>query len=49
MIVQAPHIILNQKFVNNIRRSGPISETFTWDVDFATSFEKVSTIVYTLR
>lgn len=26
----------------SIRRSGPIAETFVWDVAFDTSFEKVS-------
>lgn len=25
----------------SVRRSGAIAETFTWDVDFATPFEKV--------
>ncbi|KAA1127103.1 hypothetical protein PGTUg99_022009 [Puccinia graminis f. sp. tritici] len=40
-ISQIPHSVLNSKRVVNIRRSGPISETFTWDVNFSTSFEKI--------
>lgn len=40
-IVQAPHSILNTKFIQNVRRSGPITESFAWDVDFTTSLEKV--------
>ncbi|KAI5478657.1 hypothetical protein MNV49_004684 [Pseudohyphozyma bogoriensis] len=61
-IVQAPHSVLNTKFVQkyvalrfvevegtgllelfgrSIRRSGAILETFTWDVAFDTSFEKI--------
>jgi len=40
-ITQIPHSVLNAKKVVNIRRSGPISETFSWDVSFGTSFEKI--------
>ncbi|OAV92570.1 hypothetical protein PTTG_27603 [Puccinia triticina 1-1 BBBD Race 1] len=40
-ISQIPHSVLNSKRVVNIRRSGPISEKFTWDVNFNTSFEKI--------
>ncbi|KNZ46322.1 hypothetical protein VP01_735g4 [Puccinia sorghi] len=40
-ITQIPHSVLNAKNVVNIRRSGPISETFSWDVSFGTSFEKI--------
>lgn len=41
VMVQAPHSLLNTKFINNIRRSGATTETFTWDVAFDTTFEKV--------
>ncbi|KAK4703902.1 hypothetical protein P7C70_g2313, partial [Phenoliferia sp. Uapishka_3] len=44
VIVQAPHSVLNTKFVNNIRRSGAISEKFTWDVDFSTPLEKIEAL-----
>ncbi|SCV73450.1 BQ2448_7376 [Microbotryum intermedium] len=40
-VTQAPHSLINTKFILNIRRSGAISETFVWDVAFATSFEKI--------
>lgn len=40
-ISQIPHSTLNSKRVVNIRRSGPISEKFTWDVNFNTSFQKI--------
>ncbi|PLW44188.1 hypothetical protein PCANC_13439 [Puccinia coronata f. sp. avenae] len=40
-ISQIPHSVLNAKRVVNIRRSGPISEKFSWDVNFNTSFEKI--------
>ncbi|POW02872.1 hypothetical protein PSTT_11515, partial [Puccinia striiformis] len=40
-ISQIPHSSLNSKRVVNIRRSGPISEKFSWDVNFNTSFEKI--------
>ncbi|GAA5915882.1 hypothetical protein JCM5296_002522 [Sporobolomyces johnsonii] len=43
-VCQAPHTLLNTKFVQNYRRSGPIWETFTWDVDFGTSFEKIEAL-----
>ncbi|KAM0747079.1 hypothetical protein T439DRAFT_359919 [Meredithblackwellia eburnea MCA 4105] len=44
VIVQAPHSVLNTKFINNIRRSGAIMEKFTWDVDFSTPFEKIEAL-----
>ncbi|GAA6010882.1 hypothetical protein JCM10207_003974 [Rhodosporidiobolus poonsookiae] len=43
-VTQAPHSLLNTKFVMNYRRSGPIWETFTWDVDFGTTFEKIQAL-----
>ncbi|CEQ41695.1 SPOSA6832_03430, partial [Sporobolomyces salmonicolor] len=43
-VCQAPHTLLNTKFVQNYRRSGPIWETFTWDVDFGTPFEKIEAL-----
>ncbi|KAK4048978.1 hypothetical protein OIO90_005613 [Microbotryomycetes sp. JL221] len=43
-VVQAPHSILNTKFINNIRRSGAIWELFTFDVAFDTPFEKISAL-----
>ncbi|GAA98077.1 uncharacterized protein L969DRAFT_16135 [Mixia osmundae IAM 14324] len=43
-ISQMPHTLLNTKAVENIRRSGPISETFTFDVDVGTSFESIEAL-----
>ncbi|KAJ8292405.1 Mechanosensitive ion channel protein Msy1 [Rhodotorula toruloides] len=43
-VTQAPHSLLNTKFVMNYRRSNSISETFTFDVDFGTSFEKIEAL-----
>ncbi|GAA5988936.1 hypothetical protein JCM11641_002920 [Rhodosporidiobolus odoratus] len=43
-VTQAPHSLLNTKFVYNYRRSGAIWETFTWDVAFATTFEKIEAL-----
>ncbi|MBW0462151.1 hypothetical protein O181_001866 [Austropuccinia psidii MF-1] len=40
-IAQLPHSVLNTKRVVNIKRSGPISEPFTWDVAFDTTFQKI--------
>lgn len=37
--VQAPNSVLNTMFIQNIRRSPQMSETFTFDVSYATSFE----------
>ncbi|KAK0461093.1 Mechanosensitive ion channel-domain-containing protein [Desarmillaria tabescens] len=37
--VQAPNSVLNTLFIQNIRRSPQMSETFTFDVSYATSFE----------
>ncbi|GAA5906279.1 uncharacterized protein JCM6883_005503 [Sporobolomyces salmoneus] len=43
-VCQAPHSLLNTKFVQNYRRSGPIWESFTFDVDFSTSFAKIEAL-----
>jgi hypothetical protein len=43
-ITQMPHTILNTKAIQNYRRSGPTSETVTWDVDFSTSFEAIESL-----
>jgi hypothetical protein len=40
-LVQAPNTVLNTMFIQNIRRSPQMSETFTFDVDFATTFEQL--------
>ncbi|ORX36049.1 Mechanosensitive ion channel-domain-containing protein [Kockovaella imperatae] len=38
------HNILATKVIENIRRSGPTSETFTFDVAFDTSFDHLTTL-----
>jgi len=38
-LVQAPNTVLNTMFIQNIRRSPQMSETFTFDVSYATTFE----------
>ncbi|GAA5862378.1 hypothetical protein JCM3774_002497 [Rhodotorula dairenensis] len=43
-VTQAPHMQLNLKFILNYRRSNFISETFTFDVDFGTTFEKIEAL-----
>ncbi|KAJ7647318.1 hypothetical protein FB45DRAFT_1100411 [Roridomyces roridus] len=42
--VQAPNTVLNSQFIHNIRRSPQTSETFTFDVNFSTTFEKVEAL-----
>ncbi|EJU04320.1 hypothetical protein DACRYDRAFT_20889 [Dacryopinax primogenitus] len=39
--VQCSHAVLNTKYVENVRRSGQMSESFTFDVDFSTTFEQL--------
>ncbi|KAJ3556902.1 hypothetical protein NM688_g1764 [Phlebia brevispora] len=39
--VQAPNTELDEKFIMNIRRSPQMSEPFTWDVAYSTSFEQI--------
>ncbi|ODO11764.1 hypothetical protein I350_00548 [Cryptococcus amylolentus CBS 6273] len=38
------HNVLTTKIIENIRRSGAISEEFSFDVDFATSFEALQAL-----
>jgi len=38
-LVQAPNTILNATFIQNLRRSPQMSETFTFDVAYSTTFE----------
>ena len=40
-IMQMPHTLLNTKVITNIRRSGPISEPFPFDVSFDTPWDKI--------
>lgn len=40
-VVQAPHSVLNTKYIANIRRSPQMSEPITLDVSFGTSFEQI--------
>ncbi|KAA1474278.1 hypothetical protein DENSPDRAFT_840858 [Dentipellis sp. KUC8613] len=40
-LVQAPNTVLNDMFIQNIRRSPQMSEPFTFDVSYATSFEDI--------
>ncbi|KAJ6586941.1 Mechanosensitive ion channel-domain-containing protein [Mycena vulgaris] len=39
--VQAPNNVLNSQLIQNIRRSPQMSESFTFDVNYLTSFEDV--------
>ncbi|KAJ7462327.1 Mechanosensitive ion channel-domain-containing protein [Mycena galericulata] len=39
--VQAPNTVLNAQLIQNIRRSPQMSESFTFDVNYSTSFEEV--------
>ncbi|WVF70531.1 hypothetical protein IAT40_005322 [Kwoniella sp. CBS 6097] len=38
------HNVLSTKVIENIRRSGPIAETFVFEVDFETSFEALQAL-----
>ncbi|KAK8866012.1 hypothetical protein IAR55_001163 [Kwoniella newhampshirensis] len=38
------HNVLSTKIIENIRRSGPISESFSFEVDFETSFEALQNL-----
>ncbi|THV05025.1 hypothetical protein K435DRAFT_790441 [Dendrothele bispora CBS 962.96] len=42
--VQAPNSELSTMFIQNIRRSPPMSETFTFDVGFDTNFDHLETL-----
>ncbi|KAJ7783196.1 Mechanosensitive ion channel-domain-containing protein [Mycena metata] len=39
--VQAPNTVLNTQFIQNIRRSPQMSESFSFDVAYSTTFEEV--------
>ncbi|PSR78148.1 hypothetical protein PHLCEN_2v7557 [Hermanssonia centrifuga] len=39
--VQAPNTVLSTKFIENIRRSPQMSESFNWDVAYSTTFEQI--------
>lgn len=43
-VTQIPHTVLNTKAIQNYRRSGPTSESVTWDVDFSTDFEAIEAL-----
>ncbi|ETW80431.1 Mechanosensitive ion channel [Heterobasidion irregulare TC 32-1] len=43
-VVQAPNTVLNTLFIQNIRRSPQMSESFKFDVHFSTSFEKIEAL-----
>ncbi|KAI0081214.1 hypothetical protein K474DRAFT_1588143 [Panus rudis PR-1116 ss-1] len=40
-VVQAPNTVLNEKFIQNIRRSPQMSEPFTFDVAYSTTFSQI--------
>ncbi|THH18467.1 hypothetical protein EUX98_g8949, partial [Antrodiella citrinella] len=40
-LVQAPNTVMNQNFIYNMRRSPQMSESFTFDVAYATSFDQI--------
>ncbi|KDQ53484.1 hypothetical protein JAAARDRAFT_209850 [Jaapia argillacea MUCL 33604] len=42
--VQAPNTILNTKFIQNIRRSPQMSETFKFEVEYSTTFEQLESL-----
>ncbi|KAJ7770227.1 Mechanosensitive ion channel-domain-containing protein [Mycena maculata] len=42
--VQAPNTVLNAQFIQNIRRSPQMSESFTFDVNYSTTFEEVESL-----
>ena len=43
-LVQAPNTVLNSKFLINFRRSPEMSEPFTFDVAYETSFEQIEAL-----
>jgi len=43
-MVQAPNTVLNGKFLINFRRSPEMSEPFTFDVSYDTSFEQIEAL-----
>ncbi|KZT26735.1 hypothetical protein NEOLEDRAFT_1131748 [Neolentinus lepideus HHB14362 ss-1] len=46
--VLAPHTVLNAKSICNIRRSGQMSETFKFDVDYSTTFDQLEQLRSTM-
>lgn len=40
-LVQAPNVVLNSQFIINFRRSPEMSEPFTFDVAYDTTFEQI--------
>jgi small-conductance mechanosensitive channel len=40
-LVQAPNVVLNSQFIINFRRSPEMSEPFTMDVAYDTTFEQI--------
>ncbi|KZT41490.1 hypothetical protein SISSUDRAFT_981708 [Sistotremastrum suecicum HHB10207 ss-3] len=43
-LVQAPHSVINTLFIRNMRRSPQMSEPFTWDVSYSTTFEQIEAL-----
>ena len=43
-LVQAPNTVLNGKFLINFRRSPEMSEPFTFDVAYETTFEQIEAL-----
>lgn len=43
-LVQAPNLVLNSSFIINFRRSPEMSEPFTFDVAYDTSFEQIEAL-----
>ena len=43
-LVQAPNTVLNGKFLINFRRSPEMSDPFTFDVAYDTSFEQIEAL-----
>ncbi|KDQ51174.1 hypothetical protein JAAARDRAFT_199387 [Jaapia argillacea MUCL 33604] len=44
IVVQVPNIVLHTKYIQNIRRSPPMSEPFKFDIDFSTSFGQLESL-----
>ncbi|KDQ51186.1 hypothetical protein JAAARDRAFT_41454 [Jaapia argillacea MUCL 33604] len=42
--VQAPNMMLNQKFIQNYRRSPQMSEPYKFDVEYSTTFEQLENL-----
>jgi len=43
-LVQAPNTVLNEKYLINFRRSPEMSDPFTFDVAYDTSFEQIEAL-----